>query len=443
LRYNQFARVDLRSAGESFSALDFDVYASAHKRFLACLRGDVKRILLRAKPDGDSVLRVVAFAALGAFVLALAGCNSPPPHKDGTAKAIERKPTVVELPESTGVTLAGSITGPPSAKLDEGLEVWYRDAGNAVVLVTRSENRVLLHVDVNQNGKPDNGLDVSYGPGDGSSVCAQYSRPPWAPTACGEFKTLATVDLRKNGRWWDASWRLPKSELGSAVTGDLSFEIFDERNQSSRYYPGAPFTDVARVKFSNPPSTKSAPSDLTPPAGRATAASPLQRPPRTRSIEKTEEQQPREADLTDETRRVPPRSPQNTGVLPPVPGSSLPAGPAYKLVLSSGGTPIEDGHTYRQDDPRFSDGFNLILSVEYQGAVSGQTELSVEWYVGAKPVSFFPTLKVPNRAGRWSRAYDNHTVEAGQHRIVLKVDGAEGPTLSFRVDTVSHPAPER
>jgi hypothetical protein len=66
--------------------------------------------------------------------------------------------------------------------------------------------------------------------------------------------------------------------------------------------------------------------------------------------------------------------------------------------------------------------------------------LSAEWYVGTKAVSFFPTLKVPNRAGRWSRAYDNHTVEAGEHRIVLKVDGAEGPTLSFGIDAVSRPA---
>jgi hypothetical protein len=109
--------------------------------------------------------------------------------------------------------------------------------------------------------------------------------------------------------------------------------------------------------------------------------------------------------------------------------------PSYKMQLSSLGTSLQSGGRYRLDDPRFSEGSNLILSIEYEGTEPGRTELTVEWYVGNKPISVFPSLKVPARSGRWSRAYDNHKFEVGEYRIVLKVNGQEQPDYySFWLD---------
>jgi len=107
--------------------------------------------------------------------------------------------------------------------------------------------------------------------------------------------------------------------------------------------------------------------------------------------------------------------------------------PAYTMELSASGTRIEDGRTYGQSDSRFNEGSNLVLTVHYAGAIPDQTELNVEWYVGTKPVSFFPTLRVPNQDGTWSRPYDNHTVEPGEYRVILKVNGRETFMLRFAV----------
>jgi hypothetical protein len=111
---------------------------------------------------------------------------------------------------------------------------------------------VLIHVDVNRNGIPDSGQDRVYAFGPDLSIHAQYTRPVWATAAWDALKTSASVEIRNR----DASsnftlWRLPKEELGPLQDGaDLTFEVFDERYQTSEFRPGIPFEAVVRLKYS-------------------------------------------------------------------------------------------------------------------------------------------------------------------------------------------------
>jgi hypothetical protein len=196
---------------------------------------------------------MVALPAAGFVLLALAGCKLIPSLVREGTKSIEHKRNTIEILESDGVAPSGAVTGPSSANFGKTLEVWYRDDGGTVVLVTRSAGKVSLHVDVNHNGKEDDGTDIIYGATEDSSVRARYCHPPGTPPAWGEFRTSARVEMRRFSAGWEATWRLPKRELDPAGrTADLCFEVFSERDRKSEYFPGIPFEATARLKPRNP-----------------------------------------------------------------------------------------------------------------------------------------------------------------------------------------------
>lgn len=384
------------------------------------------------------------------------GCGSRAKLKPGNGKSASHERKIIEVRESKELAQSGEATG-ASAWSAGDIEVWYRDIGDQLLVATRSGSRVLVHADVNRNGGIDGGLDRVYGVRTDGSITCEYVRPVWATASWGEVKTIASAAIRKNaGSSETIIWKLPKEELGSGQDGaDLTFEIFDERYQTNQFGPGLPFEAILRLKYSRPSGKSPSEQEVPKNPASSTLVTSATNPPKNQPANKVSgaAHGNGSSDAAGQAVRTQPEvarrkeipipggvqePTQTTGVSPPAePAPVTPqTRPSFSLSLHAAGTQIEAGHTYRQDDPRFADGSNLILSIEYQGVVPGHTELAVEWYVGPKPVSFFPTLKVSNRAGRWSRAYDNRTVEAGEHKIILKVNGQDGPALAFTVDPV-------
>jgi len=159
---------------------------------------------------------------------------------------------VTEVQETKGLSDSGDVIAASSWSPGDDLEVWYRDAGANILLVTRSTGRVLIHVDVNRTGIPDSGQDRVYAFGPDLSIHAQYTRPVWATAAWDALKTSASVEIRNRaGSSNFTLWRLPKEELGPLQDGaDLTFEVFDERYQTSEFRPGIPFDAVVQLRYS-------------------------------------------------------------------------------------------------------------------------------------------------------------------------------------------------
>ena len=248
--------------------------------------------------------------------------------------------------------------------------------------------------------------------------------------------------IRRYGGVRELWWRLPKHELSAnGRKAGFAFELFDERSQSSRFYPGVP--SFATLTFSG--------GNTITPQGKVPVTVHLQPNPSTKDSAPAPH---------PETASTPPAAAEHAAANGPetqatqepehpTPLSAHPGGPSYRMQVSSQGTIIASsaeaitGRHYSSKDPRFSSGSELMLTVNYDGAEPNQTEISVAWYVGDKPVSYFPTFEVAKGSGHWSRAYDNEAVEPGEHRIVLEVDGQEKARISFWLDAdqPSVPAP--
>ena len=180
--------------------------------------------------------------------LILDDCNKPKPVKVLTPSH-EKK--VIEVLQSAGLRENGDIAGAASWSAGEDLGVWYRDEGSRILLVTRSGGRVSVHVDFNRNGTQDKDQDRVYTVAGDGTITSQSDRPTWASAAWGELKTTGSVNVRNRGESSNVIlWRLPKSELGLLQDGsDLTFEVFDQHTQTSKFWPGLPFESVVRLKY--------------------------------------------------------------------------------------------------------------------------------------------------------------------------------------------------
>lgn len=207
------------------------------------LHGDPKRAPARNHRNGVLGL---------ACAVALFGCSGRPKAKAIADKTAHREHKVIEIQESNGLRETGELSGPSSWSPGEDLDVWYRDAGDSVLVATRSMGRVLMHVDFNRSGDRDSSQDRVYALTPDLKVSSQYCRPTWATAAWGELKTSASVEFwNRAGSSNLILWKLPKVELSPLQDGaDVTFEIFDERYQSSVFRPGAPFDAVVRMKYS-------------------------------------------------------------------------------------------------------------------------------------------------------------------------------------------------
>lgn len=236
---------------------------------------------------------------------------------------------------------------------------------------------------------------------------------------CGEYLSEASVATHRDGSVREDWWKLPTKEISpSGRIALITFEVFDEATQTSRFFPEAPYA-VAQLSVGNAPVPATEITHLLRPhKGRGVPIG----SPDVGPIGRSGLGSISGGSASSGSNVVPNRNPPC-------------AGGCYELKLSSNGTAIEQGRHYSLSDPRFSRGPNLIVSVEYSGA-NPETELAIEWYVGKKPVSYSPAYKVSGSYGAWRRAYDNDTIEAGEYTIVLKVNGQEKnqPRLTFWVD---------
>jgi hypothetical protein len=162
---------------------------------------------------------------------------------------------VATLPQSGEYDDGRGLQGTPSVELGNGdLVVYYRDLGDDVALEFRSSRVVVLNADVDQNGVAETGIDVAYGSFPDGRVCTWFVAHEGSPSNCGEYRSAAAVRVRKTGSTWDFAWRIPKRELSHSREGAcVTFEAFDGATQTSRYYPGRPFSKVYRLDFGGLP----------------------------------------------------------------------------------------------------------------------------------------------------------------------------------------------
>lgn len=353
----------------------------------------------------DAAARL-ALAGVLLFSAGFLGCSSPR-HDAGTSQGLIAPP-VMDMPKARDIQIKDHAKGLPSAQFGENLQVWYEDLGDTVLVVTSSPQRVLLHVSTNESDPAGGGLEVVYGPLENNTFCSQYAHASASPAVCGEHQSGASIFSRHTGVVREDWWNLPKRELTtSGQAALLRFELFDETTQSSRFFPENPYS-VARLTLGDTPPEP--PNIVAHQGARILPARP--KGVVTREVVR-EVVLPKEG----ESHREP-----------------VAAGPRYRMQLTSQGMPIEPGKRYSLSDPHFAHGPDLILAVEYNGVAPGKTDLAVSWFVGNKPVSYFPVYKIPDRSGHWMRAYDNEMVEAGEYKIILLVNGQEVSQLSFSVD---------
>jgi hypothetical protein len=99
------------------------------------------------------------------------------------------------------------------------------------------------------------------------------------------------------------------------------------------------------------------------------------------------------------------------------------------------GDPIEPGAKLTKQDPRLVAGSNLIATVQYAGAEPKHTTLEIDWYLGSIPVSYSPAFQLSSHSGAISWPYNNQRVDAGDYKIILKLDGQplREPVFGFSV----------
>ena len=173
----------------------------------------------------------------------------------GNAASEPASKPVKPIPESGAVEASNVLSGMPSLTAGGGeLAVWFRDLHDDNIAITmRSRGLVLLHVDVNQDGKID-GRDLTYAAKEDGSICTQYLDPRGGATQCGSYQTRASVRVRRLGSDFLIAWTIPKWELGtSRQSAHVAFETY--QNMQSRYYPDRPFNAVYGLEFTRPQSS--------------------------------------------------------------------------------------------------------------------------------------------------------------------------------------------
>jgi len=155
-----------------------------------------------------------------------------------------------------------ALAGKPGAELGGGdLVVFYRDLGREVMLTMRSAGLPILHADVNGNGVVDAAIDATYAVYPDGRSCVQYLRAPGAPAECGAYKSRAVTRIQRADGVWEVTWTIPKIELTRlANESKVSFQVFDEASQASRYYPGPPFASEFRLQLPGVAVTPPAPA---------------------------------------------------------------------------------------------------------------------------------------------------------------------------------------
>jgi hypothetical protein len=105
------------------------------------------------------------------------------------------------------------------------------------------------------------------------------------------------------------------------------------------------------------------------------------------------------------------------------------------LSMAVLGDPIEPGAKLTKQDPRLVAGSNLIATVQYAGAEPKHTTLEIDWYLGSIPVSYSPAFQLSSHSGAISWPYNNQRVDAGDYKIILKLDGQplREPVFGFSV----------
>jgi hypothetical protein len=144
----------------------------------------------------------------------------------------------------------GGLAGKPSIEVgDRDLLVWYREAGPYVALTIHSHLGVMIHVDVDHDGHPNDNVDRTYAIDSKGRICSQHLELQSASLDCWGFPTKAAAHSSSAGGIQEEIWYIPKNELTQDGKGvSLAFELLGER-QTSRYYPVEPFTTTYRFAF--------------------------------------------------------------------------------------------------------------------------------------------------------------------------------------------------
>jgi len=106
-----------------------------------------------------------------------------------------------------------------------------------------------IEVDVNQNGKADSG-DTNYAFARGDNPCTVYLLAERATTACGMFKSAATVAVQQEGALKIITWKIPKGEL-SADGNSAHFLVSSSEGSPPTWthYPSSSFSKPFVVDF--------------------------------------------------------------------------------------------------------------------------------------------------------------------------------------------------
>jgi hypothetical protein len=377
-------------------------------------------------PASRALAGLIAFAAI--FTLIHCGSRSK------SAKSLKSELAQragMDIPESTSLTASGPISGPPSVRFGP-VDVWYRDSGDSILLATRSGGRVLLHVDLDNNGVADERADLIYAPLDRSSVCAEYWRPEWASASWGEFKTAATVHLRRSGSDWEEIWKLPKRELDTTGgTVSVVFQVFDEETQSSSFYPATPFTEVAKLNVSNFTSelvSSTPPTQTGPPAGTQGESPSGARPPaNVPGAKQIRAQPPAAVRPTESVKEV--LHEVSPSVSSPVPDDPAAGKRSFILEVFSRTKRIQKGSSFAIDDPTLGElgHGDLKARVWVDGPAVPRNRLTIEWTVNG-----VVTDRQKSVLSNALVEYGNEPT-AGIYKVTVRLDGQTVSEFMFGI----------
>jgi S1-C subfamily serine protease len=138
-------------------------------------------------------------------------------------------------------------TGPRTLIQNDLITAIYEDAGANIKLTLISPIRTYptIYVDVNGNTVVDSNVDVAYGKMENGAPCTQYMLSLAAFSACGQFRSNATLaHSEANGSSQDV-WLIPKTEV-SSHTGNYAgivIAVMDLRANPPRatVFPSQPF----------------------------------------------------------------------------------------------------------------------------------------------------------------------------------------------------------
>src|ERR1035438_5215836 len=109
-------------------------------------------------------------------MLVVAGCHTPNRFAKDASASKDAAPVFMNLQDSSDLRLKDFFKGAPATQFGDDLQVWYKDFGDTVEIVTASEPRVLMHVNTIESRQSGGRSDVVYSALDSGSVCSQYAR---------------------------------------------------------------------------------------------------------------------------------------------------------------------------------------------------------------------------------------------------------------------------